>query len=610
MSYVSGLKAIGILGTFLSSSLAFSFCEGLKGESHSFCLALKAIKNEQPCDSLSSDRISSQTCLALNDFVHGSDCNSSELLREPLGEFNHESICLKIYAGLSGEKCDAPVLPLILSPFTGSPRKTNMSVAPTTEELVKFCKFGHYIALNHQFVHKRRLKFQLAMQIQEKLKGFSDEFSDSIQKIGLNIYPKIHDLARQSVSVSQLVHYLVELKRTLYFNRDDLVRLAQSKKKSIYISQGTCFHQSCLPSSIQVTPQGQVIVSLKSIQIGRHHVNLDPIGKGTFKEATIAFDFDSGELFARMSIPSQNEDVEKTLQQARAEKEMQNSWDYFLGLPSIFFVGVNSPVDSIFETGLPLGLQEVVMIDHYYPYNLKEFISQVLNNKGVHSIEGHSKSEIKMNLMISLLRQLGNIHRMGVHHRDIKPQNILVDFDNEGLPFARIADAGGAFNTLSVNPIEVQEKEHEQVGSPLYLSPEYARANREALLFENYNLKTDVWAMGLTFWNLLTGLSPRTPSHVFQLIFLLAGIHNYEDLATHLGLDWRATKRPVRGTLEYAIYRMLDPSMTPGHRASAKQALLFAREAQSVHNHKINPAFRFRVNIKVNTIKVNTHDAF
>lgn len=72
-------------------------------------------------------------------------------------------------------------------------------------------------------------------------------------------------------------------------------------------------------------------------------------------------------------------------------------------------------------------------------------------------------------------------------HRDIKPANILL---KGGL--AKLADFGFVTKE-AVSTVNV--------GSPLYMSP-------EALSYSKYSEKSDIWAVGVSIFELLSGQVP------------------------------------------------------------------------------------------------------
>ncbi|XP_047956950.1 phosphoenolpyruvate carboxylase kinase 2-like [Salvia hispanica] len=94
----------------------------------------------------------------------------------------------------------------------------------------------------------------------------------------------------------------------------------------------------------------------------------------------------------------------------------------------------------------------------------------------------------------AILRQLmaavSFCHRMGVAHRDIKPDNIL--FDSRGR--LKLADFGSAelFDVSEMSGV---------VGTPYYVAP-------EVLMGRDYDEKVDVWSAGVILYIMLAGVPP------------------------------------------------------------------------------------------------------
>ena len=100
-----------------------------------------------------------------------------------------------------------------------------------------------------------------------------------------------------------------------------------------------------------------------------------------------------------------------------------------------------------------------------------------------------------MALAVALTRVLQHIHGKGVIHKDVKPDNVMID----GLRSIKLLDLGYAETRWSIwwrsffdRPLE---------GSPAYLAPELIR-NRSA------SPATDIYALGCTLFEACTGFVP------------------------------------------------------------------------------------------------------
>ena len=95
---------------------------------------------------------------------------------------------------------------------------------------------------------------------------------------------------------------------------------------------------------------------------------------------------------------------------------------------------------------------------------------------------------------------LAAAHRRGIIHRDVKPANVLWDEDGER---ATVSD----FGIAALQPTEDSENDIRitgsgmAVGSPAYMSP-------EQILTEPVTAKSDIYALGLLGYELLTGRGP------------------------------------------------------------------------------------------------------
>ncbi|MFS0782353.1 Stk1 family PASTA domain-containing Ser/Thr kinase [Bacillus sp. 1P06AnD] len=96
-------------------------------------------------------------------------------------------------------------------------------------------------------------------------------------------------------------------------------------------------------------------------------------------------------------------------------------------------------------------------------------------------------------IMEQIAEAISHAHQHGIIHRDIKPQNILIDENGH----VKITDFGIA-TALSATSIT---QTNAVLGSVHYLSPEQARGGMA-------NKKSDIYSMGIVMFELLTGRLP------------------------------------------------------------------------------------------------------
>ena len=98
-----------------------------------------------------------------------------------------------------------------------------------------------------------------------------------------------------------------------------------------------------------------------------------------------------------------------------------------------------------------------------------------------------------VDFMLQLSHGIAKAHAQGIIHRDIKPQNILVKADGTiKVSDFGIAQAGDALQLTKVDSV---------MGSVHYLAPELVRG-------EGASQQSDIYAMGIIFFEILTGNPP------------------------------------------------------------------------------------------------------
>jgi serine/threonine protein kinase len=92
---------------------------------------------------------------------------------------------------------------------------------------------------------------------------------------------------------------------------------------------------------------------------------------------------------------------------------------------------------------------------------------------------------------------LDYLHSFGFVHKDIKPENIIVRFDKDE-PYARIIDLGQAFDNYPIS------------GTLFYQSPEQVAQINQSSDSIKSGPSSDVFSLGLVFFEILTGVHPYT----------------------------------------------------------------------------------------------------
>lgn len=124
-----------------------------------------------------------------------------------------------------------------------------------------------------------------------------------------------------------------------------------------------------------------------------------------------------------------------------------------------------------------------------HPFIVMEFIAGDTFAQVISKASGPLPVERALRMTREAAQGLDSIHRAGLVHRDIKPWNIMRGNDGR----VRIMDFGLARPLSDATP--------EFAGTPQYMAPELLDSH-------DYNAKTDIYALGITLFELLAGRNP------------------------------------------------------------------------------------------------------
>jgi tetratricopeptide (TPR) repeat protein len=168
----------------------------------------------------------------------------------------------------------------------------------------------------------------------------------------------------------------------------------------------------------------------------------------------------------------------------------------------------------------------------------------------------HLNSRARLELTAKICDAVEHAHQRGVIHRDLKPGNILVD--ETGQP--KILDFGVARVTESDMQHTRQTSLGQLVGTLAYMSPEQVLGDPFAL-----DIRSDVYALGLTLYELLAGKLPydidQKPLHE------AVGIIRDHEPARLSSID-----RAYRGDIETIVAKALDKGKARRYGSAAAMA--------------------------------------
>ena len=129
--------------------------------------------------------------------------------------------------------------------------------------------------------------------------------------------------------------------------------------------------------------------------------------------------------------------------------------------------------------------------DNKYLYLVMEFIDgQEMFDAITHHNNHRFTEKEAVKYMEQLFMAVSHLHAQGIVHRDIKPQNIMIDKHDQvrliDFGLAAIKRHGKSLDTIA--------------GTPLYMSPEVLKGN--------YGKEADMWSLGVLLYTLVSGYLP------------------------------------------------------------------------------------------------------
>jgi serine/threonine-protein kinase len=199
---------------------------------------------------------------------------------------------------------------------------------------------------------------------------------------------------------------------------------------------------------------------------GRYRLG-EAVGKGGFGEVFAASDTRTGQPVAVKVLTTRTPDGGKADPFAKAMFEQEEIIPQMLAGHGIVPVLDRGEQDS-------------------YPYYVMPFLEGASLQQARKALTEQETVEV----LTDALKTLNRVHRAGIVHRDIKPANIFINDHLE----ADLIDFG-----LAKMPGQDYAR---GAGTPGYMSPE--QAARDAV-----DARADVWAMGATAYDILSGHPPQ-----------------------------------------------------------------------------------------------------
>ncbi len=164
--------------------------------------------------------------------------------------------------------------------------------------------------------------------------------------------------------------------------------------------------------------------------------------------------------------------------------------------------------------------------------------------------------------LVQVCDALTEVHTAGIVHRDLKPANLLLTMRPTGTLCVKLLDFGIAKFMGTEKSTEIEEIDltcDAMIGSLRYMSPEHIASTK------NVDWRTDLWALGVTGYELLTG---KTPFGGSARMDIMANILDKNTKPEPL----RALRPDCPAPLEDVILRCLEKDRNVRFQAAADVA--------------------------------------
>ncbi|GAA5974081.1 hypothetical protein JCM11641_003422 [Rhodosporidiobolus odoratus] len=271
----------------------------------------------------------------------------------------------------------------------------------------------------------------------------------------------------------------------------------------------------------------------------------DLIGRGTYGHVYIALSVTTGETIAvkqvempRMFSDKEDQRVQGMISSLKGEIELLKDLDH----PNIV---------------LYLGMEQT-------PEFLSIFLEYVPGGSIGRIIRTHGKFEenVIRFFTIQILDGLQYLHSLGILHRDMKADNILIDQDG----MCKISDFG---TSKKSGDIYSNNENMSMQGSIFWMAPEVIHNNKQG-----YSAKADIWSLGCICIEMLAGSRPWEGEGFMGAMFKLGAermrpplppdvqLSAYADQFVSDCLQIEPSNRPKASEAQRHPFLVLDPSWT------------------------------------------------
>lgn len=217
------------------------------------------------------------------------------------------------------------------------------------------------------------------------------------------------------------------------------------------------------------------------------------------------------------------------------------------------------------------------------PYFVMELVKGVPITK--YCDENRLSVTERLRLFMDVCAGVQHAHQKGIIHRDLKPGNILVAVE-DGKPVAKVIDFGLAKAMESTHRLTDQSLFTgigQVLGTLKYMSPEQASMDNQDI-----DTRTDIYALGVILYELLTGSTPLDDSSIkgeaiLKVLEIIRekdpvrpssklGSSTDEQISTIVGhrrIDHAKLNRVLAGDLDWIVMKALEKDRTRRYESAS-----------------------------------------